>query len=225
MTLAVDAVLLGIFLLLMAPRITGLALHEILGVAMAGLVVIHLLLSWRWIAVTSRQMFRDATARRRINYAINLALFVLVVLVIASGLVISEVVLPWAGVTTIDDRAWRALHNQSLNWLMLCAGLHLAMNWGWVARTVGARRWWAGPPIGTAVSVVGRSVLLVAVGGLLAGGAYLVLGAPTVERRYALSEVARYTGRFDRGVVQLAGETLIFVAVAFVGRKWVRLRV
>ena len=47
--------------------------------------------------------------RRRVNYALNAALFVLTVTVAFTSLVISQVVLPPAGFATLDDEAWRRL--------------------------------------------------------------------------------------------------------------------
>lgn len=63
----------------------------------------------------------------------------MVVLEIVSGLMISVVALPALGIPTIEDGAWRLLHNRFLNLLVLVLGIHIAMNWN-VLR-VGIRRW------------------------------------------------------------------------------------
>lgn len=122
------ALLLGV-LLLFAPRLTGLPVHEWVGIALIPVVVWHLLLSWGWIANSTGRIVTQASRRARINYFLNWLLFVLVVLEIVSGLMISLVALPPLGFATLDDRAWRALHNQALNWTHLVIGLHIAMNW------------------------------------------------------------------------------------------------
>src|SRR5690242_19742772 len=131
-----DLLLFLLVILLLAPRLTGLPAHEWLGLSLAALLILHLLFSWRWISTATRRLGRPMPARFRINYLINVTLFVLVMLVIVSGVVISRVALPRLGVTMIEDRSWRALHNLTLNWLTLFTGLHLAMNWEWVARMV-----------------------------------------------------------------------------------------
>jgi hypothetical protein len=92
-------------------------------------VTIHLLQSWTWIASNTAGLVGRATWRTRVNYALNIILFTLLVLVLTSGIAISAVALPALGVRTIDDRSWRALHNLTLNWLVLMVGFHVAMNW------------------------------------------------------------------------------------------------
>jgi len=129
LALYLDIGLLAVVLLLFAPRLTGLPIHEWVGLALIPVVLLHLLLSWGWIATTSKAIVARASRRARINYLLNWLLFILVVLEITSGLMISEVALPPFGFVTLNDRAWRALHNQALNWTHLVIGLHVAMNW------------------------------------------------------------------------------------------------
>lgn len=123
-----DLLLLGGVLLAYAPRATGLPLHEWLGIALVLPVVLHLLLSWSWISAGVRA-FLGARPRSRVNFVLNLLLFILFVLEIVSGMMISQVALHTLGIGTVDDRAWRALHNLGLNWMLLLLGLHVAMNW------------------------------------------------------------------------------------------------
>lgn len=124
-----DVVLLLAFLTLLSPRLTGLPVHEWLGLTLLLFVVVHLLLSWRWIAAGTKGVVTKSSRRSRVNYALNWLLFALIVLEIASGVAISAVALPFLGITTINDRAWRALHNQALNFTHIAVGLHVAMNW------------------------------------------------------------------------------------------------
>lgn len=129
LALSLDIVLLIGVLLLFAPRLTGLPIHEWVGIALIPVVVWHLLLSWGWIADSSRAIVTRITRRARINYLLNWLLFTLIVVEMVSGLMISLVALPPLGFATLDDRTWRALHNQALNWTHLVIGLHIAMNW------------------------------------------------------------------------------------------------
>ena len=127
-----DAGLLLLFLLAIAPRLTGLALHEVVGIAFLVPLLAHLLLSWRWIASGVRRSLRPGARRARVNYLLNAALFVLTVTVVVAGLAISRVVLPALGIRTFDDGAWRFLHNNTVNWVHLAVALHIAMNWRWI---------------------------------------------------------------------------------------------
>lgn len=131
-----DALLLVAFLLAKAPHLTGLPAHEWVGIGFGFAVLPHLLLSWSWIASATRGLWAPGPLRRRVNYALNATLFTLTVTVIVTGLVISQVVLPDAGVTTVDDEAWRRLHNSASTWILILVGLHIALNWRWIVAAV-----------------------------------------------------------------------------------------
>jgi hypothetical protein len=140
-----DFALLVLLLLLFSPRLTGLPMHEWLGLALGLPLLLHLLLSWRWIATATTGVLRRSSLRSRINYLLNALLFILVVIEIVSGGMISAVAVPALGIATVNDRSWRALHNLGLNWTLLVIGLHVAMNWATLLR---ALRTWAGVPSG-----------------------------------------------------------------------------
>ena len=129
LTYALDLALFVALLLLFSPRLTGLPIHEWLGLALGVPLLCHLLLSWQWIAKATTSALNGGTLRTRINSILNAILFTLIVLEIVSGTMISAVAIPRFGVATVDDRSWRALHNHALNWTLLALGLHVAMNW------------------------------------------------------------------------------------------------
>src|SRR5689334_13917119 len=128
--LILDSLLLVLSLLLLAPRFTGLTWHEWLGAALIPPIVLHLFLSWTWIVNAFRRAFsREGTRRARVNLILNAALFVAFILELISGIAISQAALPWMGIHTIDDYAWRGLHNESCTFIRLLMALHVAMNW------------------------------------------------------------------------------------------------
>lgn len=132
---SLDALLLVLGLLLMAPRLTGLALHEWIGISFLLPLLVHLLLSWRWIVTALRRTSAPTSRRDAVNLALNTLLFISTAVVIVSGLVISQVALPWLGVTgTVDDVAWRSTHNNWTDVMWVLVSAHVAMNWRWIAR-------------------------------------------------------------------------------------------
>jgi len=113
---------------------TGAIVHEWLGLAFAAMVVWHLLLSWTWIAAQSRQLFPPESARTIVNYLLNLCLFACVTAVIYSGIRISQEAIPLFTRTRTairTDSPWFFIHNQGSNFVVILAGLHLALNWDW----------------------------------------------------------------------------------------------
>ena len=99
------------------------------------MVLAHLLFSWSWIASISRRLFTAESARARINYLLNLALFAAVTAVIFSGILISQKAVPaltGANIPPKMDWRWDTLHNEFSNFVMVLSGLHIAVNWDWV---------------------------------------------------------------------------------------------
>jgi Domain of unknown function (DUF4405) len=117
-----------------AVPFTGLFLHEWLGLAIVGMVLAHLLLSWTWIASVTRRLFAAQSVRARINYLLNLSLFGAVMADVYSGILISQHAIPaLAGKAAPDmDWRWEGLHNRLAFFVMVLSAFHLAMNWEWV---------------------------------------------------------------------------------------------
>jgi hypothetical protein len=137
-TFCLDVTLLVSVCALQDVSFTGLILHEWLGLAMVGMVFAHLLLAWSWIATQSRRLFVQS-ARERINYLLNLSLFVGVTAVIFSGILISQKAIPTlTGTKAAPDMDWRwdTLHNQFSQAVLMLSGFHLAINWDWALASV-----------------------------------------------------------------------------------------
>jgi len=127
-------VLFILVVLLRTPELTGLPWHEWLGVAFLVPMLVHLLLSWRWIVTALRRAFLPARRRDAVNLLLNVSLFITTAGVVASGLLISQVALPKLGITTIDDRVWRETHNNWTDAMLLCVAAHVAMNLRWIIK-------------------------------------------------------------------------------------------
>jgi hypothetical protein len=132
--LILDTLLLLALIVLMEPR-SSLTVHEWLGLAVTIPIVIHLLLAWTWITTTLQRLMAKGAWRLRINALLNTSLFIAFVVTIVSGTMASVIVLPSLGLSYYDE-SWRELHNQWSLYFQLLAGLHLAMNWGWITGTV-----------------------------------------------------------------------------------------
>lgn len=226
--ICLDTVLLIIFILLLSPRMTGLPLHEVLGVIFFIPIVIHLLIAWPWIQNSTRKFFRTANRRTRFNFFLNTILFILVIIELLSGFVISQVVLPNLGIKTINDRSWRAAHNLPLNFAVLFAGLHIAINWGWIVAAFKKRS--GDLKQGYEVfssktrSIFVRVGILIAATALISIILYSILGKPSLTRLHNQNEIARFYPSFGHGIVQFLGEAFLLAIVAFIARKWWRIR-
>src|SRR5436190_19839528 len=127
--LTIDIAIFIAFLIAMDPRSSGIAVHEWLAVSALAATVVHLLLSWEWIIQITKRFTNKMNNQTRINYILNWALFVDVALVMLSGLMISQVVVPAFGITLPQNFTWRSLHDLSANIFIVILGLHTYLHW------------------------------------------------------------------------------------------------
>ena len=133
--LVLDIAIFIAFLIAMDPRSSGIAVHEWLAVSALAAIVVHLLLSWDWIVQITKRFTNKMNSQTRINYILNWALFIDVGLVMLSGLMISQAVIPSLGITLPQNFTWRSLHDLSANLFLVLLGLHTALHWSWIADT------------------------------------------------------------------------------------------
>ncbi len=127
-----DVLIFVAFLVTMDPHSSGIAIHEWLSLAMIATLTIHLLLSWDWIVEISKRFLGKVGGQNRINYIVNWLLFIDGTMIMISGTMISEVVLPVMGIQFPADFAWRRLHDMSANIGLLLLGIHTALHWSWI---------------------------------------------------------------------------------------------
>jgi hypothetical protein len=223
-----DTSLLIIFILLLSPRMTGLPLHEILGFIFFIPIIIHLLIAWPWIQNTTKKFFQTASGRTRFNFFLNTILFILLVSELVSGFIISQVVLPRLGINTINDRSWRTAHNLPLNFVVLFAGLHIAINWRWIVAALKKRSINSKQNKGVfsvrVTSILMRIGILLLAASLVSLVLYIIIGKPSIARLYTHNEIARFNPSLGHGIIQFFGETFLLALVAFIARKWLRIR-
>ena len=135
--LVMDFLVAGLILVLLSTVLTGLALHEWLGIAVGIVIIVHLLLSWQWIASITKRFFKALPGTTRFEYILDALLFAAMTLTIYSGLMISRVAIPALGLNgAAPNFLWRGMHSLSANSLMLLIGLHLALSWSWIVKTI-----------------------------------------------------------------------------------------
>ncbi len=134
--LTVDIAIFLVFVVTMASRFSGLAIHEWLSIAFGVTIVVHLLLHWQWITRVTQRLFGKTTWESRINYVLNALLFVAMTIVIFTGIMISEFALPQLGIRLAENFAFRRLHTMSADATLFLVGLHVAMHWHWVVNAV-----------------------------------------------------------------------------------------
>lgn len=207
---------------------TGLALHEIMGVIFFIPIIIHLLIAWRWIRNSMKHFFNKTRRRTSVNLCLNSILFVLVVIEIVSGFAISQVALPFVGIKTIDDKTWQSLHNQTLNLTKLFVGLHIALNWEWIVSVFKKRLQASGENYiklaPNFLNTLLRISIITVAAGIITLILYYLLGQPSVSRLDTQDKIARFSPTPGHGIIQFAGETFFISIVIYVARRWLQVR-
>ena len=133
--LVLDTIIFIAFLIAMEPRSSGIAIHEWLATSLIAVLVVHLLLSWDWITRITRRFIGKINNQSRFNYILNWSLFIAGTVIMLSGFMISESLMPALGIQFPRNFAWRGIHELSTNLFILLLGLHTALHWSWVVET------------------------------------------------------------------------------------------
>lgn len=102
------------------------------------MIITHLLLHWQWIVNVTKRIFAQIPWGTRINYILNLLLFIDVVMIAFTGVMISLEALPLLGVELGAEGTWRELHTLAANLSILLTGLHVALHWQWIVNAFGS---------------------------------------------------------------------------------------
>ena len=133
--LVLDVIIFIAFLIAMEPRSSGITIHEWLATSLIAVLIVHLLLSWDWITRITRHFIGKINNQSRFNYILNWSLFIDGTVIMLSGFMISESLMPSLGLQLPRNFAWRGLHEISTNLFLVLLGLHTALHWSWVVET------------------------------------------------------------------------------------------
>ncbi|MGN0304619.1 MAG: DUF4405 domain-containing protein [Lachnospiraceae bacterium] len=122
--LILDLIMLMLFLLLFNKRVLGMSFHEIAGLCVGAVVIIHLLLNGKWIAqITGKLLDSKLPPRTRILYLLNLLLLIAVGMIIFSGAMISKVVFSFN-----LPGPWKIIHYFCSAMAIILMGIHLGLH-------------------------------------------------------------------------------------------------
>ena len=104
--------------------LTGLVLHQWLGLAVGLLAVYHLLAHWGWVKAVSQRLLERTSAQAQLYYLVDAGLLTGFSLVVISGLVVST----WLDLSLANYAYWRNLHEivtlLTLGLIVVKVGVH-----------------------------------------------------------------------------------------------------
>ena len=123
--LGFDLILLILMILLYKKNIISMSFHEIGGLILFGLFVIHLLFNRKWIkSITKRLFDKSIPIKTRISYILNILLVICWSLVIISGIFISKVVFHFS-----IGGPWKLIHFSCAAFALILIGIHIGLHW------------------------------------------------------------------------------------------------
>lgn len=132
--IALDAVMLLILVLLYKAKVLTLTYHEVAGIGILLVFLVHCLFNWRWIANNAKKLFSPETpARTKFSYWISIALVLCFLVIVISGIFISKVLFKaQIEALAIDTSVFRTLHLFFSALSLILVGIHLGLYWGMV---------------------------------------------------------------------------------------------
>ena len=129
----VNFTLLGLFAATYFLDLTGVNLHQWLGLLVGAIAVFHLINHWQWVKAVTQRFFQNASGSSRLNYLLDVAIGIGIVLIILSGVIIST----WLNVSGTSFAVIRFLHVMISIGTLVILLVKLILHWkciAWVFR-------------------------------------------------------------------------------------------
>ncbi len=129
--LVLDSLLFVLFIIAFWLDLTGLGVHQWLGVAIGAIIAVHVLLHWKWVKNVTARFFGRTSPQARLYYVVDAALFGGLALITLTGLVISS----WLDLSLNNYLAWRAVHVDVSIFTLVALVVKIGMHWQWIVKT------------------------------------------------------------------------------------------
>jgi hypothetical protein len=127
----VNTILFFIFLAAYFLDLTGLNLHQWLGLLAGIFVCLHLINHRQWVKAVTQRFFHSTNGISRLNYLLDASLAIGIAAITISGLIIST----WFGVSGSAFEVWRFLHVLISIASLVILLVKLALHWKCIAGT------------------------------------------------------------------------------------------
>lgn len=132
-----DLALFGALFVAYNPAWTGVAVHEWLCVITVVPLLFHVIVNWDQTLAILRRFGQKLRATPKVNLTVDVALFIVAVTVMLSGLLISQSVARALGIAIIPNALWVDTHAWSADATILLLLVHFALHWRWIVNVAG----------------------------------------------------------------------------------------
>ncbi|MBI5567252.1 MAG: hypothetical protein HY870_20300 [Chloroflexi bacterium] len=183
----IDAALFGGLLLAFWLELTGVEVHQWLGITIAASAGYHLLTHWSWVKSVTARFFAQTSGQARQYYLVDGAVLIGLATITVTGLVIST----WLNLTLSNFAAWKSLHVIASISTLLAVVAKIALHWRWIVST--ARRYILPKPAPAVANALGRREFLRLMGGVSTVAVIATIGAVDALKTTAAAATATQT--------------------------------
>lgn len=122
--LVIDVTMTVLLLVAMAYQITGILVHEVVGVVLLLLFIVHNILNRRWYKTIVKGTFN---IRRVLSITVNLLFLVSMIAVIVSSVPISREVVTFIPIKS--NMTFMQIHVMTSYWGFILMAIHIGMSW------------------------------------------------------------------------------------------------
>ena len=132
--LALDTVMAAVLIFSYKKNLISLVFHELIGLILCALVIIHIAINYKWIIGVTRGLFQKKTlVRTRICYLVDILLIITFLLLLITGIGISKKLFPkWAFIAGKGVPAHKFWGGVSL----ILLGIHIGLHWNLIRNTM-----------------------------------------------------------------------------------------
>ncbi len=127
----IDVVALLIYLIVANPSLTGIGLHEWLGLGVLLVFFVHGIVHFDWVVEALRNVISGSWVRTG-NVILDAFILVAFMVVTVSGICISGAVLPAFGLYADGYYFWDPLHSIAAKVLLALLLVHVVVHWKWL---------------------------------------------------------------------------------------------
>jgi hypothetical protein len=127
----IDAALLAGLLATFFLDLTGLVVHQWLGVALGLLAGYHFVSHWNWVKSVTRRFVGQTSRQARSYYVLDAGLMLGFALTLATGLVISS----WLSLPLGNYAVWSNVHVTASIVTLLIVVVKIGLHWRWIVKT------------------------------------------------------------------------------------------
>lgn len=122
-----DSMMIILLVLMFNKNVISMSFHEIGGLVVCGLFVIHMLLNYKWIIGVSKKLFsRGLKFKTRLGYMINVLLLLVMAFIGVSGILISKTI--FSGISS-NNMFWKIGHQVVAGYGIILVGIHIGLHW------------------------------------------------------------------------------------------------